>query len=65
MVGEALDFAYILVHQTGLADTAVAEDDDLFERLMSESWDLKTSRSASFLPHLKKDLLPRRHVGLV
>lgn len=23
-------YAYILVHQTGLADTAVAQDDDLF-----------------------------------
>jgi hypothetical protein len=37
MTREAFVCAYILVHQTGLADTAVSKDDNLSKHIESES----------------------------
>jgi len=50
--------AYILVHQAGLANTAIAEDDDLQRSATLTDWLV-----VRFYPYLQQDLLPRRHVG--
>jgi hypothetical protein len=49
--------SYILVHQTGLADTAIAEDNDLFPVRSSRD----TKYPVSVGPYLQ-ELLARRHV---
>lgn len=51
---------YILVHQTGLADTAVAKDDDLQSSRDVSLCGAKRG-TVSNGAHLEQDLLPGRH----
>jgi hypothetical protein len=53
--------SYVLVHQTGLADTAIAEDNDLLAIRLSRDTELPASLGTCL-----QELLARRHdVGWV
>ncbi len=56
---------YILVHQARLTDTAVAEDNNLFERDMLDMYSQRRNSRAGDAVYLQKHLLPRRHVEVV
>lgn len=55
--------AYILVHQAGLANTAVSEDDHLYGGLVRSSGSIIISAQQITAPYLQEDLLSRRHAG--
>jgi hypothetical protein len=55
MFGGAFEGSYILVHQTGLADPAVSQDNNL-------GTSVDAFYACAELQYLEKDLLPRRHV---
>lgn len=62
--------SYILVHQAGLADTAISEDDDLDFHLVrgvfsSTKHSLLTPETpiSRMIMYLEEDLLSRRHDG--